>query len=341
LSSQSQTPHQNILHLEVFKQLFVNRTDCYCIQLKQGYTRVEQSLTDAVLEKHLRGELTAGSYQLNQENLVKWLCFDFDPEKLEDPKEATRKILSVCFEKKEEADGISRPRVWPHSVLLEASRYPDPSFHVWLLFLLPISAKVAQWLGYCILELANLNPKQVEIFPKQAELSRDRPYGNFVKLPFGFHQVEHKWSRMLNFDTFKPIPLHQLESKCGLSFSESDLADIKSLETKKGVQTTFELPNKFKTLSDSEEEKAARFLCKYWQQGARNRLEMYFLGLCLKKGVSYSSAKCIINTVADRTCDPERQSRLDLVDYHYRSRLNVSLKASSGIREIIEEMRQK
>ncbi len=197
---------------------------------------------------------------------------------------------------------------------------------------------MAQWLGLCILELAGLNPKLIEVFPKQAEVTRDRPYGNFVKLPLGKHQVAEKWSRFLGFEGFEPLPNDCLLNAQGVTFSDSDLAKITGFEAKTHVQTAFGLPKKFKPLSDKEEEKAVRFLCKYWKAGTRNKLEMFFLGLCLKKGVSYESAKRIISEVADRTSDPERQARLGLVDYHYRNRVKVSLKAVSGLREIIREM---
>lgn len=325
--------------IQQLSRLFVNREDCYCIQLQRGYTRVEQPLTDDVLLQHLKGEVTVGSYQLDKDSRVKWLCFDLDPEQLEDAKAAAQKILAVLLETEQDGEGNETPRVWPNCIILEASRYPDPSYHIWLLFLIPVRAKVARWPGLRVLEMANVSPKTVEVFPKQEEITADRPFGNFVKLPFGFHQAARKWIRMLDFDTFEPLPLEELESKHGLSFSEKDMATLEGMETKRNVQVTFELPKAFKTLSDREEEKAVQFLCKYWREGARNRLEMYFLGLCLKKGVSFESATRIISQVADRTNDAEKQARLDLVAYHYRNRANVSLKGSSGIREIIREMR--
>jgi len=324
--------------IQQLSRLFVNRVDCYCIQLKQGYARVDQPLTDDVLLRHLKGEVTVGSYQLDKDSRVKWLCFDLDPERLEDTKATAQEILAVLLETQLDSEGNETPRGCPNCIVHEAARYPDPSYHIWLLFLLPVKAKVARWLGLRILEIANASPKTVEVFPKQEEITADRPFGNFVKLPFGKHQTAQKWSRMLNFGTFEPLPLEELENKHGLSFSEKDMAKLESMETKRNVQVTFELPKNFKTLSDSEEEKAVRFLCKYWREGARNQLEMYFLGLCIKKGVSFESAKRIINQVADRTNDSEKQARLDLVTYHYRNRANVSLKGCSGIREIIQEM---
>jgi len=329
-----------VKYASLLNRLFVNRRDCFCVQLEHGYSKVDEPLTDEVLLEHVRGERTVGSYQLSIENLVKWLCFDLDPEKLHDPKHTALKILSVCFEEREEADGNREPRIWHRAVLLEASRYPDPSYHVWVLFQPETTAKVAKWLGLRILELANLNPKDVEVFPKQAELTADRPYGNFVKLPCGLHQTERKWSKFLDPVSFDPLSLSFLCSVRGINFSEADLNKIMTFEKKTHVQIALLSPEKFKTLSNTEEEKAVKFLCKYWRPGRRNDLEMYFLGLCLKRGVSHQSARRIIEEVAVRTNDEEKQERLELVDYHYRNRLHVSLKGKSGLREILGEFRK-
>ena len=325
--------------LPIVKALFVNREDCYCMQHKQGYSRIEAPLTAAVLESHLKGEITVGSYQLNRDNLVKWVCFDLDPEKLNDPKEAALKVLNVLFEEKEEADGKKRPRIWRKAVLLEASRYPDPSYHIWIFFMPEVPAKLAQWFGYRILELAGLHPKQIEVFPKQTEITEDRPYGNFVKLPLGKHQQAGKWSRLLDLETFEPLPNEALLEVRGITFCEADIAKIMSFREKHGVQIKFELPGAFKPLSDREEERVVAWLQKHWQRGFRNQLEMYFLGLCLKRGVSHESASRIIQEVALRTGDEEKRSRLDLVDYHYNNRLNIPLKGKSGLKELVEVLK--
>lgn len=318
--------------VNALRKLFVNRDDCYAVQLESGsYTRVDKPLTDDVLEKHLQGKITVGSYQLTKENMVTYLCFDLDPEHLDDPKVVAEKIIEVCLEKLDN----EQPRIWPKSILLEASRYPDPSFHIWIIFWLPVPAKATRWLGLRILELANLNPKQIEVFPKQDELTEAAPYGNFVKLPLGFHRVEKKWSRLLNPETFEPLPLEHLLSVEGISFSEADLNKVMGFEDKRHVQTALALPRKFKALSSREEEKTVNWLIKYWKLGFRNQLEMSFLGLCLKRGVNQDSAKRIIEAVADATGDDEKPARLALVDYHYRNRLKIPLKGKSGLRELL------
>lgn len=322
---------------DTFFRLWVSRHSAYAVQQPDGcYLKVDKPLTVEVIQKHLKGEITVGLYQLDKANMVKWLVFDLDPEKIEDPSSTAKLIIRECVLK----PTIEKPRFYRKSVLLEASRHPDPSYHVWVFFEpSPVPAKVARWLALKILEHANINPKLVEVFPKQTELTKHRPYGNLVKAPLGLHRAANKWSYFLDFETLKPLPCSCIFNVQGVSFPESDLAVICRFEEKKHVQTAFGLPKNFKPLSDKEEEKAVRFLCKYWREGARNRLEMYFLGLCLNKGVSFESAKRIIEEVTTRTNDPEKPARLDLVAYHYRNRMNVSLKGSSGIREIIEETR--
>jgi len=319
--------------------LFVNRRDCFCVQLKHGYSKVDEPLTGDVLRRHVQGEITVGSYQLNKDSCVKWLCFDCDPEKLTEPKATVSKLINVMFDEQQEADGVKRPRIWLKAVLVEASRYPDQSYHVWILFEPEVHAKAAQWLGIRILELAGLNPKQVEVFPKQTELTADRPFGNFVKLPFGFHQIERKWSVFLNPETFEPLPSDTLNHVQGISFTEADLTRMMGFQKKTHVQASLLSPEKFKALSEREEERAVQFLCKYWKEGYRNDLEMYFLGFCLKKGVAVESAKRMIEEVVLRTGDNERAARLALIEYHYQNRLTTRLRGLSGIREIVQEIK--
>ena len=319
---------------------FACREDAYAVQLpKGGYAKVEQPLTSKIVQQHLEGSETVGVYQLNKQSMVKWLCFDLDPEKLEDPKTSVQKLLQVCFEKSKEEDEVERPRIWQHSVLLEASRFPDPSYHIWMFFAIPVPAKAAKWIGLRILELASLSPKQVEVFPKQIEITKEQPYGNLVKLPFGFHQVERKWSRALDFESFEPLPSHVLFEKWGLSLSEADIAKILRFKDKRDVQAAFDLPRGNKPLRSMEEEKAVKFLIKYWRKGQRNQLELAFLGYCIKRGVSHESAMRIIARVCDLTRDEEKAARLRLVDYHYQNRrsLGSGLMAVSGLREIVRE----
>ncbi len=329
--------------LSILKDLFVNRSDCYCIQLKQGYSKIPQPLTDQTLQQHLDGKITVGSYQLDLNNLVKYLCFDIDPEKNIDPKAAAKTILSILLHKTADKEGNERPSAWPNCIILEASRYPDPSYHIWLLFLIPMQAKAARWLGTRILEMANLSPKQIEVFPKQDALTPQTPYGNFVKLPFGKHQVERKWSRMLDLDTFEPLPIKELENKHGLSFSEADTA-IMEMQTKTNVQMSFAPnPPTTKPLTAKDEEQTIQFLMQYWINGYRNELVISFCGLCIKKGITIEATRNVIAELCTRTAtsDFDRQEFLAKVDYQYSHRKNIgNLKGISGIYDVIKAINQ-
>jgi hypothetical protein len=320
----------------VLEKLFVNRKDDYAIQQPTGgYLRAEKPLTLKVIEQHLAGTVTIGAYQLNNFNCVKWLCFDLDPEKLKDPFATAKTILEVLLEEDEK----ERPRTWRKSILLEASRYPDNSAHLWIFFEPTVPAKIAKWLGYRIIELANLNPKEIEVFPKQTELTVDRPYGNLVKLPLGLHQVEQKRSCFINLETLEPLPSTCLFNVEGISFSEEDIDKILSLKEKAAIQITFDLPQNFRALKTTSETRITRFLLPYWKEGQRNRVEMAFLGWCLKRGVSLESALRIVDEVTRVTNDTERYSRLELVKYHYRNRRTIGSKllGISGLRQIVKE----
>ena len=275
----------------------------------------------------MTGEITLGVYQLNADSKVKWVCFDIDPERVKEPKETTGRISQACLE-----------RFSYRAVLLEASRYPDPSYHIWVFFDPEFPARGARWIGCRVLELSGLSPREVEVFPKQGELTEELPYGNLLKLPLGLHKVAKKWSRFLDFYSFESLPNEVIQDVSGIGFSDRDTEGIMSFREKRGGQTRFEMPKNLKSLPSQDEERAVQFLCKYWKRGYRNQLELSFLGWCIKKGISHESAYRIIREVTERTGDEERQDRLSLVDYHYQKRLDVPLKGRSGLRELIEEM---
>ena len=326
------------LNLSVpLRRLFISRADTYAQQNANGsYTRVEHPLTEYVLARHLAGEITVGPYQLDVNNHVKELIYDLDPEHLDNPRETAEKILFECLNKPTpETTRFYRP-----SVLLEASRYPDPSYHIRVMFEPSIPAKVARWLGLKVLEHGNINPKTVEVFPKQEELTKERPFGNFVKLPLGFHRVEKKWSRFLDFETFEPLPPTCLFDVEGSSLSKHDVDRVLAFKEKTGVQVRFVMPTNYKPLENEEENRIVEFLAKYWKPGYRNKLEMSFLGWCLKTGISYESAYRIIDAVTSVCGDEEGPSRLRLVKYHYENRqvLGSSLKGFRGLIDVIREV---
>lgn len=334
-----------VYSLQLLKNLFVNRTDCYCIQLQTGgYSKISEALTDAKLQEHLDGKTTIGTYQLSPDSQVKWFCFDLDPEKLTDPAATAKQILAILRAKIEDQDGKLTPRIWDQAIVLEASRYNDNSYHIWVLFKQPVKAAIARWLAQQLLNLTEIPASTVEVFPKQNELSPERPYGNFVKLPFGKHQIEQKFSRLLDLDTFEPLPLSMLSSKQGLIFSESDLQEMERLQAKTNIQTRFQsAPASIKTLDGAGKQQVAEFLAKYWRNGYRNELTLSFCGYCVKNGYSQQTASDIIREICkiSGTSSFDTAEFLSKIDYQFRHRRNLShLKGISGIYEVIRAIKQ-
>lgn len=173
------------MHKIIF-DLFVNRSDTYSEQSPKGtYSRIEESITEQTLQDHLDGKKTIGIYQLNQESKIKWICFDFDGDKLEE-QEQLAKNLYLKLKHTHKAE----------TILMEFSG--KKGYHIWV-FTEPIDAQSAKiWA-----EEASESEHPHEIFPKQTSIEKEK-FGNLVKLPLGIHQVTGK--RTFFFDEeFKEI----------------------------------------------------------------------------------------------------------------------------------------
>lgn len=219
---------QSLVYLEIKRQettreeiakalfsLFVVRSDTYAVQKEdKSYVRIEEPLTTDLIKGHLEGNITVGTYNLDKENMVKWGCIDIDEEAVDDPRETAKTIHKTLVE-----NGFLK-----RAVVIEASRHPDPSYHVWILFKETYPAYIAKYLLERVLEKCN-NPK-VEIFPKQTRLEKDG-FGNLVKLPLGLHQKSKKWSSLVDPETFKPLPFESVFEIDGTTLYESEIAEIK------------------------------------------------------------------------------------------------------------------
>jgi len=167
--------------------LFVNRSDCYAIQLEDGsYNCVKEPLTKEVIRQHLRGEKTIGIYQISPtDNTVKWGLYDLDVENpTVEQLNVLRKDVVKIVEK-------LTAKILFSSILIEFSG--SKGYHVWTFFDPSIPAIVANKLLRNVAEQAEVNVK--EIFPKQSQVS-GKGFGNLVKLPLGIHQVSKKHSQL-------------------------------------------------------------------------------------------------------------------------------------------------
>ena len=250
--------------------LFVVRSDTYAVQREdKSYARLDKPLTIELLKEHLEGNITIGTYNLDKKNRVKWLCFDVDSEAVQKPKEIALLIYQKCRE------GFSH-----RAVFLEASRYDEPSYHVWVVFQPEISAFVAKFLGERILEKCN-NPN-IELFPKQIRLDKEG-FGNLMKIPLGLHQQSKKWSYILN-PNFERLPIESIFEIEGCSLLDREIAEIKRITEREKPSYWFERKAEEKEPYKGEAPPCICAILKGIEEGIRNesaiRLACFWLNFC-------------------------------------------------------------
>jgi len=179
----------------ILDKLFANRKDTYALQQKNGaYYRIDEPISTEVIKKHLTGEHTIGVYQLNHDEMVKWLCIDIDEH-------FTKNITLKSFIEpspllKDTVERLlARFRHYELSVNLEFSG--RRGYHIWGFINQPMSAIQVQTVCAGIIKEAIEelhNSVTIELFPKQAYLTEQNSFGNLVKLPLGIHRVMNQRS---------------------------------------------------------------------------------------------------------------------------------------------------
>ncbi|MBN1536193.1 MAG: hypothetical protein JW908_05630 [Anaerolineales bacterium] len=151
----------------VLAKRFVQRWDIYARQLDDGrYICVHEPLNVEHLFAHLRGEITLGTYCLNQKNKARFMVFDADDEK------GFQNLIQL----NSQLAKISYPSY------LESSRRGG---HLWFFFEKPISGREARLFGQGILDEYGM--EGIELFPKQDRLSQGP--GSLIRMPFGLHRI--------------------------------------------------------------------------------------------------------------------------------------------------------
>ncbi|MDQ8181959.1 DEAD/DEAH box helicase family protein [Pelagicoccus sp. SDUM812005] len=133
-------------------------------------------LDEKVIEDHLRGKHTIGSYSIRKDDTCIFLAADFDGEGWE--------ACAVAYSDSAEIFGFR--------TLIEISRSGNGA-HVWLFFAEPIPARLARSLGTVILGEVSSRLSKVDLgaydrfFPNQDTMPRGG-FGNLIGLPL-------QWSR--------------------------------------------------------------------------------------------------------------------------------------------------
>lgn len=162
----------------------VGNPAAYAVQRKdgRGYTPVRESVTSAVLRKHLDGVHTVGTYVVRGDQ-ARTLVFDLD-----EPDEDKAQAIIAELERL----GIARQHIG-----LEWSG--NKGYHVWVPLTSWVSAATLRHIGLVVRAAVGI-PK-LEVNPKQAHV---QDLGNLVKMPGGVHRATGERSYFIG--TF-PVPL--------------------------------------------------------------------------------------------------------------------------------------
>ena len=151
----------------VLAQQFVQRWDVYACQLDDGrYMCVHEPLNVGHLFSHLRGELTLGTYLLNEKSQARFIVLDADDD------ERFSDLVKLARALKDE-------EIPAH---LETSRRGG---HLWLFFAKAVPGHEARAFGQGLLTIHDISG--VELFPKQDQLGEGP--GSLIRMPFGLHRL--------------------------------------------------------------------------------------------------------------------------------------------------------
>jgi hypothetical protein len=117
-------------------------------------------------EDHLQGKKSIGVYPQIETNMVKWGCVDFDEGYDESWPDAVN-VYRVLQE---------------FGVTSWCEKTRTKGWHVWVFLDWWTSAKTVREALLAACQLVSAPTK--EINPKQAELTEEKPYGNYVRLPY-------------------------------------------------------------------------------------------------------------------------------------------------------------
>ena len=169
-------------------------------------------VTDYIIRRHLRGEITAGVYPLLADNRCYFLAIDFDEA---DWREDARAVLQTCLENDLPA-------------ALEISRSGSGA-HLWLFFANPTPARDVRRLGAALISATCARTRQLtlksydRLFPNQDTMPKGG-FGNLIALPLqkeprdlgrsvfvdaDLQQLPDQWAFL---DNIRPLPQSRIEA---------------------------------------------------------------------------------------------------------------------------------
>lgn len=193
------------------KKLIVVRDDIYPRQADNGnYYKIEEKLSTRVIERHLHGSETVGSYQFKDGNLVKSFCFDLDINKQAINKIIEKENLSLndIFNRYKgsliKKAKLIQNRAAHYSIRLLPEFSGNKGIHLWGFCDGFIDAtKIRIVMKGILRDIDNLIENEfddfhIDLFPAQDSVGEG--IGNFVKFPCGIHKKTSNRCQLLNDD---------------------------------------------------------------------------------------------------------------------------------------------
>jgi hypothetical protein len=175
--------------------MFVNRTDSHAQQFQNSrsgdweFCKVSSPITEDKIKRHVKSEVTLGSYEIALDDTVTWCVDDIDSHNGEtDAREKVTRLASTC-------------RSYCIPFLLEASGSVD-SYHFWIFLSRTLTYNAFRF----IRQINSEAGVECEVWPKQKSLKdKNGKYGNLVKLPVCYHNKSKSWSAFIDADSFEPL----------------------------------------------------------------------------------------------------------------------------------------
>jgi len=185
----------NVTQLQLINDFLINRYDVFAEQTFDGrYFKVSNQISEQLIQNHIDGKITIGSYSTSDSGTCKWICYDVDAHRANNDTE--EQLIKKELKAEDDLNNLkSHLDKMGLKYLVESSGTPH-SYHIWL-FIKEVEVGKAY-------HFANLIAKESgfdgEVNPKQRTWNRDNQYGNLVKLPFAFHKKQKVFSHIHGFD---------------------------------------------------------------------------------------------------------------------------------------------
>jgi len=260
---------------------------------KVYYTTSEFPITTELIQQHLSGNITLGSYQLHADtNTVNWFGWDVDSLDLDVAKEQATRIL------------VHLTKV-PHCVEFSGGK----GYHILVFLKEPMLADQAQKIVNWVRDHEKLNASgkdHVECYPKQPSLEGAEK-GNLLKIPLGLHPRTRARSIFVNPDSGwengQPVdPIETLSKK----------ASIEELQTIVSTDTS--------TVSIvALDEQLAKLMAKYWEEGTRHEMALCFSGYLVNQSWDKESVESLMKKICAEAGDADVFNRIQTVSDTFKN----------------------